>query len=126
MPGSEEDTYVHRKQPSPAHRMWPDRIQNLNDNLRRTQTGGIVAVTSGIQALGPLAVREILTTVQQYNDFAADAPHFEHDFGRVTYVGTPILWKIDCYDKQLKNGSPETADPSVTTRVPAVLLASGY
>lgn len=44
-------------------------------------------------------------------------PHGEHDFGSFRYGGQLIYWKIDYYDKALQWGSPDLAEPAVTTRV---------
>jgi hypothetical protein len=37
-----------------------------------------------------------------------------------------IVWKIEYYDRELKSGSPDPADESVTTRVLTVMLAEEY
>jgi len=42
-------------------------------------------------------------------------------------VGDQRIWfKIDLYDKDLQYGSPDPADPDVTTRVMTILLPSEY
>lgn len=84
-------------------------------------------VTQGIQALGPVAVMEIVSKVATFSDFSEDNdPHGEHDFGAFDYANEKIFWKIDYYTPDLKGGSPDPADPSVTRRVLTILLASEY
>ena len=34
-----------------------------------------------------------------------------------------LCWKLDCHDRDLRCGSPDPADPSVTTRVLTVMRA---
>jgi hypothetical protein len=44
----------------------------------------------------------------------------------IDWRGTKLFWKIDCYDRELHFGSPDPADPTVTTRVLTLMLASEY
>jgi len=53
-------------------------------------------------------------------------PWGEHDFGSFEHNGNTIFWKIDCYDREMKHGSPNPADATVTQRVLTVLLAEEY
>jgi hypothetical protein len=53
-------------------------------------------------------------------------PYSEHDFGSFEIEGDKFFWKIDCYDKTLEFGSPDPTDPSVTTRLLTIMLASEY
>jgi hypothetical protein len=102
-------------------------ISELNDDLRRGTGSGRVAVTAGILALGRQALPAIMKLVQQFDDFGADNdPYGEHDFGAFEWSGHRIFWKIDYYDRQMVAGSPDAADPSVTTRVLTILLAEEY
>ena len=43
-------------------------IRDLNDDLRRTMIGGQVMITSGIEALGLIAVTSILNAIRQFDD----------------------------------------------------------
>ena len=82
-------------------------------------------VTTGVSALGPAVpgggargggdVRRAST--------ATNDPYGEHDFGALTVAGVRLLWKIDYYDAGMTGGSPDPADPSVTTRVLTLMLA---
>jgi hypothetical protein len=103
------------------------RIRELNDHFRTTFDGGRVVMTSGVSAL-PVEVRvAVLAAVRTYNAFTADNdPHGEHDFGNFEIVGDKFLWKIDYYDAAMEAGSEDPADPSQTTRVLTIMLASEY
>lgn len=102
-------------------------IRNLNDKLRRSQKGGQLFVTRGIIDLGRDLVPEIINAVSQFDNFNLDNdPYSEHDFGALSVGGHKVFWKIDYYDREMQNASPDPADPSVTTRVLTVLLATEY
>ena len=103
------------------------RIRQLNDAFRQTLIGGRIVLTHGVTALGEAAVNEIMKSVAIHSEFTEDNdPHGEHDFGAVIYNGQKLFWKIDYYDENINYGSPDPADPSVTTRVLTVMLASEY
>jgi uncharacterized protein DUF3768 len=101
--------------------------RTLNDQLRRTFAGGRVVITQGIQALGDQATYRVLQAVREFADFTADNdPYHTHDFGAFEVEGQRCMFKIDAYDQNLEYGSPDPADPSVTTRVLTIFLASEY
>lgn len=103
------------------------RIRALNDDLRRTLTGGRLVITPGIQQLDARALRRLLQALVTYDGFTPDNdPHGEHDFGSVILEGETVFWKIDYYDSDLVYGSPDPSDPSVTTRVLTLMLACEY
>ena len=123
---SEGQSYAGNKDTEAEYRRRAT-IRDLNDNLRRTMTGGRVMITNGIEALGLMKVTSILHGVRQFDDFSyANDPFDEHDFGALTWQGHRVFWKIDYYDKQLEFGSPDPADPGVTVRVITIMLASEY
>ncbi len=69
----------------------------------------------------------ILQRVQTFDAFTPDNdPYYEHDFGSFEHAGKKVFWKIDCYDRDLKYGSPDPSDESVTERVLTVMLAEEY
>jgi len=104
-----------------------ERIRTLNDDLRRTMNGGRVMMTDGFLNLRIDLWFMAFKLVQEFDDFSEDNdPHKEHDFGAFTCGGEKIFWKIDYYDKEYCRGSPDPADPEVTTRVLTILLASEY
>ena len=103
------------------------RIRELNDQFRRTFTGGQVMLTRRVQALGEEAVAEVLTAVRSFSDFTPDNdPYGEHDFGSFEHRSQRFFWKIDYYDASLAAGSPDPSDPAVTTRVLTIMLAEEY
>lgn len=108
------------------------RIRQLNDAFRKTFLGGRLVVTAGIAALPDHIKVELLRQVQQFDQFSPDTNDLfgERDFGAINFefggYGEHVFWKIDCYDKELRFGSPDAADPSKTTRVLTIMRASEY
>jgi hypothetical protein len=101
------------------------RIRELNDAFRTSLSGGQVYTTPGVRALHALPA--IVERVRSYGAFdQGNDPHGEHDFGAFDHRGHRIFWKIDYYDRTLKWGSSDPADPAVTTRVLTIFLASEY
>ena len=101
-------------------------IAGLNDQVR-TGTGGTVMITQGVKAITGFDAATLAAALANYNGFDTDNdPHGERDFGDLSLWGYDLLWKIDYYDLDLKFGSDDPADPSVTHRVLTVLLASEW
>ncbi len=102
-------------------------IKELNDMFRRTGIGGRYMLTSGIQNLGATKVNQIVAMVRAFDKFNEDNdPYGEHDYGSFVFEKEKILWKIDYYDKAMKYGSEDPADPTKTTRVLTIMTASEY
>ncbi len=102
-------------------------IKTLNDNFRKTFSGGRVMLTCGINAKSQNEVAEILKQVRCFNNFTkANDPYNEHDFGSFNYNGEKIYWKIDYYDKDYQFYSADPSNPNITNRVMTVMLASEY
>ena len=99
-----------------------------NGTIVTTLAGsGRLFLTAGIAQKSPDEQAEIMRRVFEFSDFTEDNdPHGEHDFGAFDFAGERIFWKIDCYDQDMKFGSPDAADPMVTTRVLTILLADEY
>lgn len=112
-------------EPTDAHAA---EIRRLNDRLRVEGKGnGTVLVTLGVQALGEVAVAEIVAAVRRFNDFSSENdPWGEHDFGALTVDGEAIFFKIDCYDPSCAVGSENPADETVTHRILTIMLAAEY
>lgn len=102
-------------------------IRELNDRLRVEHAGGQLFVTHKICSLGEAYVPSIIRAVTAFDASNSDNdPYGEHDFGSLEVMGQRIFWKIDYWDEHMKFGSPDPADPDVTTRVLTVMLASEY
>ena len=85
-----------------------------------------------VETPGVVELREadriaLLLAVRRFGNFDADNdPHGEHDFGAVEVGGQQFFWKIDAYDRGLRGGSLDPADPAVTTRVLTIMRAVEY
>jgi hypothetical protein len=80
-----------------------------------------------VHALGPEFLEAALKAVAAFEGFNADNdPYGEHDCAALTVAGQRVLFKIDYYDTTLTAGSPDPADPAVTTRVLTVIPAEEY
>jgi hypothetical protein len=103
------------------------RIRQLNDSFRRTFSGGRVTLTYGVEALPELIKARALQLVRVFDYFNEDNdPHGEHDFGSFELADRKFFWKIDYYDAAVEFGSEDPTDPSKTTRVLTIMLASEY
>jgi len=123
------DTYGlgHKEEQTMHNIKRRQRIRDLNDQFRRTGDGGRQLITPGIQEMGLVATLTIRQLVAKYDAFCEDNdPYGEHDFGNLEYQGHKVFWKIDYYNATLSAGSPDPADPTVTTRVLTILLAQEY
>jgi hypothetical protein len=104
-----------------------DRIRALNDDFRRTFVGGAVLITAGVEAMPVDQRRSLLQKVRAFEAFGEDNdPHGEHDFGSIDEGGVRYFWKLEYYDRATEFGSPDPADPAVTTRVLTIMLAEEY
>jgi hypothetical protein len=102
-----------------------EKIRELNDQFRRTMTGGRVVVTNGIANRSDLP--QIIENVRHFTDFdSGNDPYAEHDFGAFEMGKDSIFWKIDYYDRALAAGSENPADESITCRVLTILRADEY
>lgn len=102
-------------------------IRDLNDHLRHNFEGGRVVMTQGVQALTDETIARVFTTVRDFDAFTEDNdPYGTHEFGMFDIDGQRLMFKVDAYDQNLEYGSPNPADPDVTTRVMTILLASEY
>jgi hypothetical protein len=104
-----------------------ERIRALNDAFRRTFVGGMVLITAGVEAMPLEQRRSLLAKVRAFEGFGEDNdPHGEHDFGAVDEGDIRCFWKVDYYDRATELGSPDPADPAVTTRVLTIMRADEY
>lgn len=102
-------------------------IRKLNDDLRRTRTGGRFVMTCGVRAKGEGTILLLLDKLRCFDDFKEENdPYGEHDFGQIVHDGSKYFWKIDYYDLNLHMHSPDAANPDVTCRVLTLMLAEEY
>ena len=118
-----------------------ERIARLNDLARRAMgIACVVVATEGIRALPEVDQSRLRELVETFDAFTPDNDPFgERDFGaiyqgvdgiwsasRPADVAVTVFWKIDAYDRALRFGSEDPADPAVTRRVLTIMLASEY
>jgi len=104
-----------------------DCIRELNDAFRRTFVGGAFMITQGVEAMPLDQRRSLLQKIRSFDAFNnGNDPHQEHDFGSIDEAGVRCFFKIDYYDRKTEFGSPDPADPTVTTRVMTIMLAEEY
>ena len=104
-----------------------EAIARLNDQLRKTGTGGMVVLTKAVTNLTGFDAATLMAALANYEGFDADNdPHGERDLGDLTLWGTDLLWKIDYYDANLEFGSDDPANASITRRVLTVMLSEDY
>ncbi len=102
-------------------------IRDLNDQLRQSFAGGKVVMTQGVQGLAEDTLARVFTAVREFDEFTPDNdPYGTREFGMFETDDERLMFKIDAYDQNLEYGSPNPADPDVTTRVLTILLASEY
>ena len=112
---------VQERFPDPAH------IRALNDAFRTSFVGGVVLLTTGVEALPADLKARVLKKVRDFSDFdEGNDPREEHDFGAFELSNERFFFKLDYYDREMEFGSPDPSDPARTTRVLTVMLASEY
>lgn len=103
------------------------KVAALNDDLRKTFTGGHVTITDGVDALSDEDREQLFNLVKNFDTFTEDNdPYGEHDFGAINFKGEVYFWKIDYYDLDYLCLSPDISDENVTNRVLTIMLAEEY
>ena len=117
------------------------RIAQLNDHLRQNSSNpfghDLTVIAHGINAKIEAEASNIepdwfirgdlRRSVAQFDSFTEDNdPYGERDYGSFTWRGTECFWKIDYYDNDLRAGSADPADPSITARVLTIATVSEY
>jgi len=118
-----------------------ERIARLNDRARQAMGLACVAVaTEGFRALSEEDRSQVRELVETFDAFTPDNdPYGERDFGaiyrdseggwtttRPAHSAETVFWKIDAFDRDLRFGSDDPANPAVTRRVLTLMLASEY
>ena len=102
-------------------------IAKLNDDFRKSFIGGEVLLSAGIAAMSSEDKANIISMVQNFNDFNDDNDVYgEHDFFSIDYKGNKIFAKIDYYDLNYEFMSENPANPDITNRVLTILLSCEY
>ena len=84
-------------------------------------------LTAGVNELPDMVKAAAIQKVASFDDFSEDNdPYGEHDFGTFRLCGRRFFWKNDYYDRAMKYGSEDPADPDQTTRVLTIMLVSEY
>ena len=120
------------------------RIARLNDLARSAIGVACTAVaTVGFRSLSASDQSRVRELIETYDAFDEDNdPHGERDFGCVYQLGDGrwtaerprsrdeecerVFWKLDYYDRDLRFGSEDAANPAVTRRVLTIMLADEY
>ena len=120
------------------------RIARLNDMARQAMGVACTAVaTVGFRSLPDAdqsQVRELIETFDAFDE--NNDPHGERDFGTIYQLGDGrwttertrvrddererVFWKFDYYDRDLRFGSEDAANPTITRRVLTIMLADEY
>ncbi len=118
-----------------------ERIARLNDLARRAMgIACVVVAIEGVRALPEADQSRLRELVETFDAFTPDNdPYGERDFGaiwqgmdgvwstlRPVDVAVTVFWKIHAYDRALRFGSDDPADPAVTRRVLTLMLAGEY
>ena len=120
------------------------RIARLNDVARSAMGVACTAVaTVGFLSLSEADQSRVRELIETFDAFDEDNdPHGERDFGTIYQLGDGrwtterprvrddererVFWKFDYYDRDLRFGSEDAADPAVTRRVLTIMLADEY
>lgn len=120
------------------------RIARLNDRARQAMGLACTAfATVGFRSLSEADQSRVRELIETYDAFDEDSdPHGERDFGAVYQLGDGrwttdrpkvrdnererVFWKLDYYDRDLRFGSEDPANPAVTRRVLTIMLSDEY
>lgn len=103
------------------------KIRELNDELRKTFSGGKFVITPGVDVLSDMDKEILFNKLKNFSSFNEhNDPYKEHDFGCIKFKGEQYFFKIDYYDVDYRCLSPEPSDPAVTCRVLTLMKAEEY
>lgn len=127
-----------------AAREQTARIARLNDLARRAMGVACTAVaTVGFRSLPEADQSSVRELVETFDAFDEDNdPHGERDFGAVYQLTDGrwtterprarddererVFWKLDYFDRDLRFGSEDAANPAITRRVLTIMLSDEY
>ena len=120
------------------------RIARLNDLARKAMgVACTAAATVGFRSLPDADQSQVRELIETYDAFDEDNdPHGERDFGTIYQLGDGrltterprsrgdererVFWKFNYYDRDLRFGSEDAANPAITRRVLTIMLADEY
>ena len=120
------------------------RIARLNDLARSAMGVACTAVaTVGFRSLPEADQSRVRELIETFDAFDEDNdPHGERDFGTIYQRGDGrwtterprvrddererVFWKFDYYDRDLRFGSEDAANPAITRRVLTIMLSDEY
>jgi signal recognition particle subunit SEC65 len=103
-------------------------IARLNDRCRHglDRTGRIVITRTCLGTFADNRMAEIITQAQilaEVRKFTyPDDDRTERDHGQIRYRDQPVYFQIHAFDADLKWGSPDPTDASVTRRVMTIMV----
>lgn len=101
------------------------KIRQINDDFRRTLTGGRTVITQGVACRPDLP--KIIERVRNFDAFdSGNNPHQENEFGAFIIGEQQFFFKIDYYSLDMDKGSEDPADENITRRILTILLAEEY
>jgi hypothetical protein len=101
-----------------------ERICELNDNLRKSFSGGEVVLTSSVAALPDMVKASVLDQVALFEAFNEENdPYGFHDYGSFDYCNREFFFKIDFFTLEPSDEPLDLADPSKALRIMTVGLA---
>jgi hypothetical protein len=104
-----------------------ERNRMLNDQLRSHHTGGKIYLTAAVRRLDSTTISKIDSALSSFAAFdELNDPYGEHDFAFFQVAGHDLIFKIDYYDLDYENLSPDPADEEQTRRVMTIMLAGEY
>lgn len=109
-----------------------DQIARLNDRARHgldrtariVMTSNLVAHLSDGTRPGEIIAQAKAMRATRNCTFKEDSP--ERDFASFEIDGVPVFLKIDYYDADLRFGSDDPADASITRRVVTIMAREDY
>jgi hypothetical protein len=127
-----------------AAREQAARTARLNDLARQAMgVACTVVATVGFRSLPDADQSRVRELIETFDALTEDNdPHGERDFGCVCQLGDGrwtterpriredererVFWKLDYYDRELRFGSEDAANPAITRRVLTIMLGDEY
>jgi hypothetical protein len=100
-------------------------LRGPRDNYKNVMTMGVQALLRD-DSFPTQIIRQaaLMNAIRGYEFKDGDGE--ERDFGSFTFMEEMLFFKIDYYDRELKFGSEDPANASITMRVMTIMLASEY